>query len=270
MKLPTVSLSLLILSSIVSAVPAGPRNTRVTSKEPTLEAANKALKPSLTEKVTARLTLKPKPEDKQVAPIKNTNSLAVRNEDKTTFTVQKNKYIGGGRSGNVFDAINHSDPKTPTVMKESTVRAPPAKAKEAVNKENGFNERMGISAGKPVAVPFGKDQSKTYLPMKKVEGASLSSELKKGTGEGYISSHTLLNNTKAAINETNKAGITHKDAKPDNVMVTKDKGKMIDYGYDFFVVCFYSFLYSSAENTGAHTDPMTDHRLMASTLEFKK
>ena len=105
-------------------------------------------------------------------------------------------------------------------------------AKAEVEKENGFNERMGISAGKPVVVAEGFD-TKTYMPMKKVHGAPLHKEIVKGREDpSYIPTHLLLYNAKNAIDETNNNGISHNDAHVGNIMVTKTGGKMIDYGYD--------------------------------------
>jgi tRNA A-37 threonylcarbamoyl transferase component Bud32 len=129
-------------------------------------------------------------------------------------------------------------------------------AKTKADKENGFNERMGISAGKPVAVSDGL-QSKTYLPMKKVEGVPLSKELQKDrTDPSYISSHKLLDNTKQAIFDTNSAGITHNNANVDKVMVTEGKGKMIDY--------------SKAEERRPVTDRLKDQNSMVGSLRKTK
>ena len=147
------------------------------------------MKPSLGSRAKAFFTGNSQP-SKPVANIPNTNSVAVKNQDKQTFTVDKNKSVGNLRlhgSGNqVFDAKNHSNPNTPTVMKVSntpgsynpsftakagekpkdttkrleTERKGAAKqdqttAQAAANRENGFNQRMGISAEKPVAVSNG-------------------------------------------------------------------------------------------------------------------
>ena len=69
--------------------------------------------------------------------------------------------------------------------------------------------------------------------MKRVEGVPLYKELQKGTDDpSYISTRKLLSNARAAIRETHRNGIFHKDAHVGNVMVTKDKGKMIDYAYE--------------------------------------
>lgn len=269
MKLPIVTFvwTALLIVCIVDAVtvPQFPNQkaTRNTSKGRTLEDANKALSPSLKTKVTELVTGKPQPA-KNVALInKNSNLLAVRNEDNKTFTVDGNKKLGSGAYGAVYDAKKHSNPNQPTVMKISNTdgsykpdsvtkakgesradfrnRRNSAKqgaatndyeqAKATVDKQNGFNKRMGLSAGKPVVVANGS-KTMTALPMKKVAGAPLVDELLKGRGHPtYISSHTLVNNAKNAINETHDKGILHNDAHPGNVMVTKTGGKMIDYGY---------------------------------------
>jgi hypothetical protein len=68
---------LLIICSIVSAIP-------LPAKKQTLKNAQNALKPSVGEKIKARITGKPKPEDKQVAAI-DKKSLAVRDEDKKSL-----------------------------------------------------------------------------------------------------------------------------------------------------------------------------------------
>ena len=91
---------------------------------------------------------------------------------------------------------------------------------------------MGISTGKPVIVSDGY-KTTTYLPMK-VEGESLRlALLRSRTDPKYISSHILLENAKNAIIETNKNGISHNDARPENIMVTKTGAKMVNYGYVF-------------------------------------
>ena len=111
--------------------------------------------------------------------------------------------------------------------------------KAAVDRDNGYNQKMGISAGKPVAVSNGH-VSTTYMPMKKVEGASLEQELYKGKGilgnKSYIPTHTLLSHAKAAINEANNNGINHNDTQPGNILVTKKGAKLIDYGYAFKIM----------------------------------
>lgn len=276
MKLPIATVSLIIICSIANAVPlpaGGSRTTVATKPEkpPTLQDAKKALDPSLKQKITAIIG-KPQP---KVADIKNTNSFAVRNEDNHIFTVDKNARIGKGDMGSVYNAVNHSDPKAQIVMKESitkgsynptSVKQNPgepkkdynarvqtaingaaindhSQAKAHVDKEYGFNKKMGLDAGKPVVVSNGLNNS-VYLPMKKVEGSPLHEALGKGTDHpSYVPSHTLLDNAKKAINETNSKGISHNDAHVGNVMVTKNGGKMIDYGYDFnSYVCGILFL----------------------------
>jgi hypothetical protein len=258
---------LLIICSIVSAVPlpAG------TTKEPTLKQANKALDPSITKKAKALLTGKPLPKNPDVADIKNTDSVAVRNQDKQVFTVDKNKPIAKGEIANgartsVYEAKNHSDPSTPTVMKVSqstnkglTTPGIPSnpgqiEAKSKATRENAYNERMGISAGKPVAITNGR-YNETFLPMKKVDGVPLSQALrtpKKSADPNYMSSHRLLENTRYAINETNRKGISHNNANAGNVMVTKDKGKMISYG--------------NATDLKPGIDRLNDHKSMSSSL----
>jgi tRNA A-37 threonylcarbamoyl transferase component Bud32 len=153
------------------------------------------------------------------------------------FTFDKKQKIGEGLQGTVYDAKNLSKPNTPTVMKVGTPdpkgpsgKTAQANAQKSVDEENRFNEKMGLSAGKPVTVTK-KGEAKTYLPMKKVEGATLQDELIKDRDDpNYIPSHTLLKNTKKAIDDTNNAGINHNDVFTKNVMVKKDKATLIDYG----------------------------------------
>jgi hypothetical protein len=98
MKLPTLTLSVLIRCSILSAVPLPGRNQGPPGP-PTVKDAKKALDPSLAKKTTSlltRMTGKAKP---AVADIKNTNSLAVRDEKNNVFTVDKNARISKGANG---------------------------------------------------------------------------------------------------------------------------------------------------------------------------
>ena len=275
MKFPTVILVSLIICSVVRPAPAlfTKKPTAVapntTSQASSVEAAKKAVSPSLFQKTKALITGKPQPENKPAADIKGTKLMAVNSPDKKLFTVDGNKQLGAGAYGAVYDAKNHSSPNTPTVMKISKTpgsitmnpslvtrnQGEPSKdfknrvkantagaaafdqahAQATVNQENGFNRRMGLSAGKPVAVADGH-QTMTAMPMKKVEGAPLYKELQKGRGDpSYISSHTLLHNAKNAIDDANNKGIQHNDAHSANIMVTKTGGKLIDYGYDFIM-----------------------------------
>ena len=228
---------LIIVCSIVSAVPFPATKSRTavapqaTTKQPTVKAAKKALNPSLKDKITALLTGKPKPAKYQAANIKDTNWLVVENEDKTIFMVDESKRIGEGDFGSVYEAKNLADPNTPIVMKETCtggsfydnlVPRNPGESREhhnkrlrtarkeaatrdqktvkaLIDKEYGYYERMGLSAGKPVVVSYGYSNM-IYLPMKRVEGVPLYEELQKGTVDpSCISTHQLLRNTKNAI-----------------------------------------------------------------------
>ena len=240
----------------------------------TAKAAQNALKPGIMGKAKALFTGNPNP--KVVGKI-DQNSTAVKDGKGQLFTYNNLNKIGSGTQGTVYDAKNHSDPNTPTVMKVGQpntwgvpVKSIHTEAQKQVDQENRFNEKMGLSAGKPVTVTKGSNTT-TYLPMKKVEGNTLKDELRRGRDDpNYISSHKLLNNTITAINGANKAGITHGDVFVGNVMVTKDKATLIDYGYKYFYFILFRYINNAMNSKASDRKPgdkRQDHKDLLENLQ---
>src|SRR3989454_1146236 len=73
------------------------------------------------------------------------------------------------------------------------------------------------------------DVGPSYLVMELVEGETLAARLKKGK----LSIHDTLRygaQIAAALAEAHSKGITHRDLKPGNVMITKNRVKVLDFG----------------------------------------
>ena len=173
-------------------------STPISSKK----SAENALKLSLESRAKAALTGHPQPKDKIVAHVKKGNSVTtvVKNPDGHIYSFDRNKgSVGGGIQGEVYNAVNHSSPKTPTVVKETVHgyrpanqrpgetaadfknRAPAEKTKDLkegygiltdwTNKEHTMLKKVGLDAGKPT-IAATPNHNVAYLPMKKAEGNS--------------------------------------------------------------------------------------------------
>jgi serine/threonine protein kinase len=75
----------------------------------------------------------------------------------------------------------------------------------------------------------GEDESLRYLVMELLEGESLADRLKRGP----LPLHDVLKYGRqiaSALDAAHRRGITHRDLKPGNVMLTKSGAKLLDFG----------------------------------------
>lgn len=175
---------------------------------------------------------------RKVAEIPKTpNKVAVRNEDGKVFGFDTKKdHLGNGKFGAVYKATDYSNQKPDTNVAMKVQYQKPGTSLEQHHqntiREGYFNERAGLSAGKPVTKTNNYGGGESYIPMKKVEGNTLAKELQKeGNDKTKIPSKVLLANSRAEVNRVNnQLGILHNDMHPENILATKNKSTAVDYG----------------------------------------
>jgi len=75
----------------------------------------------------------------------------------------------------------------------------------------------------------GEQQGTAYLVMEYLEGETLADRLEKGALP-LVEALTIAIQIASALDTAHRAGITHRDLKPGNVMLTKAGAKLLDFG----------------------------------------
>lgn len=81
------------------------------------------------------------------------------------------------------------------------------------------------------ALDFGRDGSAPYLVMEYVEGESLGQKLERVHHLGERDAVAIISQVAQGLHKAHKAGLVHRDVKPDNILITQDgQVKLTDMG----------------------------------------
>jgi serine/threonine protein kinase len=144
------------------------------------------------------------------------------------------EYIGSGGFGSVFKAEDINSPGRLVAIKELHKKH----TRSAVIKQRFFQEALAMARldhpNLPRLYTFGEDNGSYYLVMEFVSGSPLNEELEdKGPipGDRAVA---IIAQVLEAVGYAHKNGVIHRDLKPDNIILVRDKDsdvvKVLDFG----------------------------------------
>jgi predicted Ser/Thr protein kinase/WD40 repeat protein len=116
-----------------------------------------------------------------------------------------------------------------------------------------------------VLYDIGHDQGVEFLVMEHLEGESLEQRLKKGALPLDRAMQYAIE-IADALHSAHRAGVTHRDLKPGNVMLTKDGAKLLDFGLAKFGSRAGTFASATALPTTPHT--LTSEGTIVGTFQY--
>ncbi|HEY6333163.1 MAG TPA: protein kinase, partial [Blastocatellia bacterium] len=143
-------------------------------------------------------------------------------------------YVGGGGFGSVFRAEDLTSPGRIVAIKELHKKH----TRSAVIKQRFFQEALAMARldhpNLPRLFTFGEDNGSYYLVMEFVYGRPLSEEIQRAGPFPEQRAVGIITQVLDAVSYAHKNGVIHRDLKPDNIILTGDKGpdgvKVLDFG----------------------------------------
>jgi serine/threonine protein kinase len=138
--------------------------------------------------------------------------------------------IGRGAMGTVFEAVDGaSGDRVAIKILQSTLKANPV-ARQRFRREVEAASRIDH----PVIIrirDWGEDADQTYIVMEFVDGQPLSKLLSPIAPFPPATTVRIVHQVAAGLASVHRAGLVHRDIKPDNIMVLKDMAvKLSDFG----------------------------------------
>lgn len=137
--------------------------------------------------------------------------------------------LGEGGMGRVYRAIDQRDGSTVAVK-----ILPPGQAQYPSRLDRFLREARAMAAMQHPAVvnirEAGSEHGVHYLAMEYLEGETLQQRLQRGGPLGAAEAVECGLAIASALGAAHQAGVTHRDLKPDNVMLTPSGLKVFDFG----------------------------------------
>jgi Tol biopolymer transport system component len=172
--------------------------------------------------------------------------------------------LGAGGMGEVYKARDTRLNRTVAIKV-----LPAAIANEPELRQRFEREAQAIAALKHpnicVLHDVGRDQGIEYLVMEHLEGETLEQTLKKGAMPlGRALQYAI--EIAEALHSAHRAGITHRDLKPGNVMLTRAGAKLLDFGLAKFGARANAFISATAMPTTPKT--LTSEGTIVGTFQY--
>ena len=142
------------------------------------------------------------------------------------------EYVGSGGFGSVFKAEDTTSPGRIVAIKELHKKH----TRSTVIKQRFFQEALAMARldhpNLPRLYTFGEDNGSYYLVMEFVSGSPLNEELENGPIPPDRAV-PILSQVLRAVGYAHKNGVIHRDLKPDNIILVRDKDSVIVKVLDF-------------------------------------
>jgi serine/threonine protein kinase len=144
------------------------------------------------------------------------------------------EYVGSGGFGSVFKAEDINSPGRLVAIKELHKKH----TRSAVIKQRFFQEALAMARldhpNLPRLYTFGEDNGSYYLVMEFVSGSPLNEELEDKGPIPQDRAVAIITQVLDAVGYAHKNGVIHRDLKPDNIILVRDKDsdivKVLDFG----------------------------------------
>jgi len=176
--------------------------------------------------------------------------------------------IGAGGMGEVYRARDSRLSRTVAIKV-----LPPHTAAQPEVRQRFEREARAVSALNHPHIctlyDIGQQDGLDYLVMEYLEGESLAERLKKGPLP-IDQALRIATQVASALDQAHRKGITHRDLKPGNVMLTKDGAKVLDFGLAKMREPGSSAAFAGPGGSLVHTmtTPLTGEGSIVGTLQY--
>jgi serine/threonine protein kinase len=143
------------------------------------------------------------------------------------------EYVGSGGFGSVFKAEDVNSPGRIVAIKELHKKH----TRSTVIKQRFFQEALAMARldhpNLPRLYTFGEDNGCYYLVMEFVSGSPLNEELEDKGPFPPDSAVPIITQVLDAVGYAHKNGVIHRDLKPDNIILVRDKDSLVVKVLDF-------------------------------------
>src|SRR5215469_14577076 len=133
------------------------------------------------------------------------------------------EYVGSGGFGSVFKAEDINTPGRVVAIKELHKKH----TRSAVIKQRFFQEALAMARldhrNLPRLYTFGEDNGSYYLVMEFVSGTPLNEELADKGPMQAARAVAIISQVLEGVGYAHKNGVIHRDLKPDNIILVRDK-----------------------------------------------